>query len=66
MKKKNKKKTHLQKQLEHFKVVRGIDRQIAIESGEFHFWNPTNRVHGDKKKKEDKNSSRKFIYKGEE
>ena len=55
----------IQKKLDYVKTVRRIDRELAKESGEFHTWMPTNRVHKDKKKDSDKKESRNYKYKGE-
>jgi hypothetical protein len=51
-------------QLDILKMTRKVDRQLAIESGEFHKWMPTSRVHKDKKKDADKKASRNYRYKG--
>ena len=51
-------------QLDILKMTRKVDRQLAIESGEFHKWIPTHRVHKDKKKDADKKASRNYRYKG--
>lgn len=60
---KGKPKSNIEKQLAHIKKVRGIEREIAKENKEFNItWIPTNRVHTDKKKKADKQSSRKYKY----
>ena len=60
IKAKGKIKTKTDKNLEYVKRVRGIDREIAKESGEFHSWMPKSRVHTDKKKKTNKDASREF------
>ena len=60
IKKKGKPKTKAEKNLEYIKSVRKADRELAKESGEFHKWMHKSRVHTDKKKKADKNSSRNF------
>jgi hypothetical protein len=66
LKAKGKEKSKLEKQLDSFKRQRGIEREAIIESGEFHAWMPQSRVHTDKKKKNNKKSSRQYKYKGEE
>jgi len=63
MKAKKKQKNKLT-QLDILKMTRKVDRQLAIESGEFHKWMPTSRVHTDKKKKANKKASRNYRYKG--
>ena len=65
MKKKDEKLT-IQKKLDYVKTIRGIDRELAKESGEFHTWMPTNRVHKDKKKEANRKTSRNYRYRGNE
>lgn len=63
IKAKGKPKTNIEKQLAHIKKVRGIEREIAKEEKTFNIvWIPQSRTHSDKKKKENKQSSRKFKY----
>ena len=47
--------------LKHLKVVRGIDRQLAIEAKLYDItWMPKSKVHKNKKKDADKYASRRF------
>ncbi len=60
----SKAKSKTQKNLEAFKRVRGIDRQIAIENGTYHInWMPKSSAHKNDKKHNDKYASRKFKQK---
>jgi len=65
--KKNKKKQQedLKKKLDYIATVNRIDRELAIENKTFHSWNIPSKVHKDKKKHNDKTSSRKYKYKGD-
>ena len=57
-----KQKSDIQKKLDYVKSVRKADREIAIENKTFDTWAVGSKVHVDKKKKENKQSSRKFKY----
>ena len=60
VKKKGKAPSKKETMMTYIKSVRKADRNLAIESGEFHAWIPKSRVHTDKKKKANKETSRKF------
>ena len=62
IKAKGKPKSKTEKNLDYIKRVRGIDRELAKDSGEFHTWMPQSRVHTDKKKKANKKECRNFKH----
>jgi hypothetical protein len=63
IKSKGKPKTDTEKNLEYIKSVRKADREIAIETKTFDGrWATGTKIHVDKKKKKNKQASRKYKY----